>query len=259
MENFINLAKYIQKELDNHYQDFKFEVTEELNNNIDYNKNIVIVKQTSGNVYDESAQIPYQIEIITDKPKEMLYVFTDFAKNHNNKIIDTLVDNDKSEYKSFSINQNYTTPQVIQSDTELGLQHVSRLVMFANLFIMFNINNVKLVKINGEKQEFLSGSFTYTAELFSNRVSGKSLNQNNVKYAVTGFQMELLNKMSIFSQKLALIRQGKLNVNIPFDIEITKTDNTTEQYKMILVNAGFAFARAKMPSLSVAFTIAEEV
>lgn len=253
MANFIDFKTYLQNELGD-----KFEVTDELNNDyILLEKTPVVVRTLAGNVYDASAQIPYQLDIFTDKPKEIIDFFTNFAKTHNNTIINSVVQ-EGDEFVNYSIVQNYTTPVVMQSDVEFGTQHYSRVVIFPTLFVMYNINNVKALKINDEPQEILNGSLNYTTELQSSRVSGANLNVQNKKTATTSLTFTMLNKTTIFGRNVALIRQGKEGGNLTFDVEITLTDDSIETYKMIITTAVLSFARASLPSLNITMMIARE-
>lgn len=251
MSNFIDFKKYLQNELGD-----SFEVTDELNNDYFlFDKTAVVVRTLAGNVYDDSAQVPYQIEIYTDEPKEMIDYFTTFAKNHNNKFIDSIIQ-ENDEYKKYTILQSYTTPVVLQTDIEFGSRHFSKVVLFPTLFIMFNVRNVKSIKINDELQETINGSINYTTELYSSRISGQNLNIQNKKTSTTQLTFLMLNKSTIFGNQVSQIRQGKLSGNTKFNVEVVFNDDSVENYSMILQTASLSFARAALSTLNITMILA---
>lgn len=241
MNQYLDFKSYLQKELGEGYY-----VSNERNLDASDDKINVIVKALSGSVYDNSASIPYQIEIFTSEPEFVMQEFSRFASNHNNKSFISIMDD-----KMYSVMGFYTTPVVMESDIDYIDNHYSRVLVFANLFIMFDLVNVGKLTIDGEEMEILNGTIAYNAEIHSQRKSGLENNINYKSASNINLTFTLVHKDTLFTRKLSQIRKGLLPGNTIFEVELTLTNNNKETYQMIVNSHTFTWARSAMPSLNV--------
>ena len=253
---FVDLVKYLQNKLDAIAEGL-YVVSNERNIEADYEKNQVIVSALSGNVYEESATIPYQIDIITNDIESVMIDFTTLAKNNNNVPFDTVIQ-EGEEYQAYTITPFFNTPVVMEKDMPLGSDKYARVVVFANINAIFNVNNVKSITIDGEEIKFLNGSLTYTTELKSNKVSGEQLNKSKKHVGSTGLSFTSVNKSTVFFNKLFKIMLGKLNGNTPFNVEIEMTNGLKDSIKMIVGTDILTSNRGVLPSNQVSLFIYDD-
>lgn len=241
MNQYFNFKEHLQNKLGASYY-----VSNERNLDSNDGRINVIIKALSGNVFDDSASIPYQIEIFTTDPEKVMFDFSKLASENNNKSFVSI-----SEEKMYNIVAFYTTPTIMESDIEYLDNHYSRLVVFANMFIMFDLANVGKVTIDGEELEILNGTISYVSEVHSERLSGRENNINNKRASSVNLTFTLVHKDNLFTRKLSQIRKGNLSGNTSFEVQIYLTNNNIETYQMIVNSHTLTWARSAMPSLNV--------
>ena len=259
-KQFVAFRKYLQEKIDLIVPgDFK--VSSERNLNSDFIEGETVVSALTGSVYDDSANIPYQIEIFTSKPDETINIFTSLAKANNNKPFQSIVNEGTNEnpiYKNYTIIPFCQTPTVMDKDLPYGTEHYSRLMMFATLIILFQVSNVQSITIDGEEIQFLNGSLTYTTELFSSRVSGQELNKNKKKVSTLGLSFKIVNKDTIFTRRLFNIMVGQLKGNTAFNVQITMSNGMSATLKMIVNTNALSFARQSLTSDDVSLFLYDD-
>ena len=85
---YVDYAKYLQDQINANNGNFKVYAERNLDSMFDGD---VVVSAKSGKYYRSSAEIPYQIDIVTAKPKETLDYFTTLFKNLNNSSFTSIV------------------------------------------------------------------------------------------------------------------------------------------------------------------------
>lgn len=259
---FLDFKEYLQNKL-NEIVDGVFDVTNERNIKSDADKVNVVIKQLAGSVYDNSASVPYEINVYTSDIDSVKNIFTALARANNNKYFDSIVNEGTEEnpdYHSYTIYPFFNTPVVMSSEFEMAANHYARVVVFANLNILFGISNIKEIKIDNESIEFSNGNISYITELHSFRISGQELNTNRKRASGVNLTFKMVNKIGGFSQKVKNIMFGKLSGNTPFEVEITTTDNSKETIKMILTGNNYSFGRNTpvLPTLDITLTKYDE-
>lgn len=241
MNQYIDFKKYLQTEIGDDYY-----VSNERNLDSTDDKINIIVKALAGNVYNDSATIPYQIEIFTSDPEKVLKDFNLFASSHNNKSFISIM-----EGKLYNIIGVYTTPTIMDSDIDFIDNHFTRIVVFANMFIMFDLVNVGKLTIDGEEIEILNGSISYNTELHSQRISGNEHNINYKQASNISLSFTMINKDGIFSRKLSALRKGLIKGNTIFEVQLFLTNSTQETYQMIVNSSVLTWQRSALPSVNV--------
>lgn len=203
----------------------------------------VIVSALSGTPNKNSAIIPYQIDIFTYDPEEAMNVFTKLAKTYN-KTSFTSTQNETL----YTIFQYYNTPVDMDKDIEVGSNHLSRIVVFASLYIFFGVSNVKSITIDNEDIETLNGTLGYMAELHSNRQSGVEMNKNRKRTSALSLNFQMVSKDSIFGRKVFLIETGQLSGNTSFNVVIEKTNGQTATLTMIITAITSSWGDNSLPS-----------
>lgn len=255
---FVDFKKHLQELLDNIAQDV-FVVSNVRNLNTDKNKINVVVNALAGSVYENSATIPYEVEVVSNKPDRIIDIFTALAKERNNKSFIEVVE-EESGVKEYTIFENYSTPTIIEKDANYNTNHICRLVMYVNLSVLFEVGNVSKIEIDSENVEFVNGVVSYGTENFSLRESGKELNSALKKTATTSLQITMVNKTSEFTKKLFKIMFGELSKNTIFNCKITLTNGIVGNLTMRIDSNSFNFARntASLPSLNVVLTYSKQ-
>ena len=254
MKQFVDFKKWLQQKLDAIQAGFK--VSNERNLNAeDFVDKQVVASQLAGSVYDESANIPYQIDVTVKDIDNAMNVFTSLAKSENNKPFTSIVNEgteQNTNMKNYSVIPYFQTPVVMEKDLGLGSDHYARIVVFVNLVILFEISNVSSISIDGEAISFLNGTFAYTTELNSNRVSGQELNRSKKRASSTSLAFRMVNKEGLFSEKLFKIATGELAGNTPFSVALTLTNGRVANLTMLVGSSTLSFARQQLASYDVA-------
>lgn len=250
---FIDFKEYLQEKLDGIQEGFTVSNERKLKSN--FIDKEVVVTALAGTIYDDSATIPYQITITTLDPENAQNVFVKLAKENNNKAFTSIVQ-DGQEAKQYSIVPIFQTPVVMDADIEVGSNHYSRLVAFVNLTIWFDVSNVKTIKIDDEVINFLNGSFGYTAELVSNRLSGQKLNKSTKKGSTAMLTFQAVNRNSEFFNNVFKTMIGERDNY--FNVYIELTNNQRATMKMIIGTSTISFARSSLSSNNVTLYVYDD-
>ena len=245
---FIDFKEYLQDKLDGIQSGFSVSNERKLKSN--FIDKEVVVTALAGTIYDDSATIPYQITITTLDPENAQNVFTRLAKENNNKSFTSIVQEEgEEEAKMYSIVPIFQTPVVMDADIEVGSNHYARLVAFVNLTIWFDVSNVKKITIDNEEINFLNGSFGYTAELMSNRLSGQKLNKSTKKSSTAMLTFQAVNRNTNFYKNVFKTMVGERDTYFTVTIELT--NNQTATMKMIIGTNTISFARSSLSSNNI--------
>lgn len=256
---FVDFVKHLQEILDNVAQD-TFEVSSIRNKNVNTKKISVVVSALAGSVFKNSAKIPYEVEVIYDKPDDIINIFTAIAKKYNNNSFVEPVEDEEGEMHEYTIYEFYSTPSVVERNTNFGIGQDTRLVMYVDLNILFEVGNVSKIEIDGEEIEFANGSLSYGIEQFSLRETGSSLNKCVKKSATTTLHLTMVNRICPFTNKLFDIMFGLLDGSNVFECKITLTNGKVGTLPMVLNSNAFNFAKnsPNLPSLDVVLALTKE-
>lgn len=251
MAQFVDFKSHLQQLLDD-ISIGLFNVTDIRDMVGDTDKVNVIISALQGSVYENSASIPYKIDIYTDDPKSVESIFTTLAKVNNNKTFISVIE-EEGEPKEYTVYQFYGTPAVAEPQQDLGTNVVAHLIMFATLNVFFDVGNVSSVVIDDNEIEFATGTIAYSIESFSNRVSGQELNKGRKKASTTSLQLTMVNKTSFFTNKVLQIMFGQLSGQTIFNCKVKLTNGLEFTIPMILGTNSFSFARntPNLPSFNV--------
>jgi hypothetical protein len=233
-----NFTEYLQSQLG-----LDFFVSKELNNNADPRKIMCVVSQHAGANYDNSSDIPFQLDFYTCNPQTDQPTIDQFGRSHNNVFITDGVD---------KIRQSYSTSVIMEKDIVFGNNHFVRICVFARLFTMNNVSDVQLLSIGSENIEFLSVGLSYVAQPSSTRVSGSQLNYNKKLEAGIVLTFQMISRVGNFFTALRSLRKGTIDGNTIFAVKMTWTDNASEEsYNMIVVESAFAGNRLGLPTYNI--------
>lgn len=246
---FVDFKKFIQDEMET-ISNVAYAYSDERNIDSLNCNNEVVIKRLSGDIFDESSQIPVQIEIVSDDPVKVIDDFTSLALKCNNKPFESIVQ-EGSDYVLYMITPFFNTPTVINPEERIGSLVCSRLIAFATLNVSRNISNVKSVVIDGETLDIEDASFSYTATLTSNRVSGQEISKSKKTESANSLTFRYINKDTVFTRKVFQIKTGTISGNTVFSVVITMSNNMTVTIPMILGNAVLSFGKLKLPSENV--------
>lgn len=242
---YVDMAEHLKSLLDVLEPNNKYKVSNERNLDGVFNNDIV-VSALSGTTTKNSATIPYQIDIISNDPDKIINLFTKLAKDYNMTTFRVI-----SEGRFCDIYQTYNTPVIMDKDIEYGDNHEVRVVVFANLYIMFNVSNIKKLTIDNEEIETLSGSLNYLAESSSNRISGQNLNKNKKKASTLTLTFRMITRDSVFGRKVFKVATGQLDGNTSFSIKIEKTNGDVSNLVMFINAVNDAWQQNALPSVEI--------
>lgn len=254
---FVNFEKHLQDILDTIATDtFEVSNTRDMVGKTD--KINVVFTALAGSVYKNSASIPYSIDIFTDNPEQVINIFTSLAKSRNGNSFISLV-KEGTETKEYTVFEYYTTPAVAEKGLAFGTNIYARLTMFVNLNVLFEVGNVSAIEIDGEEIEFVNGTLSYATEVFSNRVTGQELNKARKKTATTTLNITMVNKTSIFTNKVNRIMFNLLSGRTIFAVKVKLTNGFVGELPMMLTQNAFSFAQntPNLPSFNVILTVGD--
>lgn len=260
---FVDYQKIVQDRLDVITSGL-FEVATERNVAANGEKVNVVLKQLVGTPMSNSAVIPYQMDIYTDKPQEMMNIFTAYARNFSNKQFNSTVNEGTEEdpdYKTYVVVEFVNTPVVMEEIIEAFGNKMARIVVYVSLTILKEVSNIASLKIDGEEIEFTNASLSYAAQIRSNRISGQQLNKGKKQEATTKIIFSGVNKNSIFYNKLFRIMFGLLDGNTSFSVEVTLTNGLNATVNMICDADAMAFTgkgQPQLPSNQVSLTLYDD-
>ena len=252
---FVDFKNHLQEYLNNVATD-TFEVSNTRDMVGKSDKISVVITALAGSVYKNSATIPYQIDVFASDPDQVCEIFTALAKEKNGK---SFISIDEKEGKAYTIFEFYSTPAVAEKDVDFGINRYTRLVMFGNLNVLFEVGNVKSIEIDGEELEFASGNITYAVDNFNNRITGYELTGARKRSATTNLQLTMVNKSSIFTNKVLKIMLGQLSGKTIFECKIELTNGISATLPMTLQANAFQFAQntANLPSFNLTLVVAD--
>ena len=253
---FIDFKKWLQEKLDAIQQGFKVSNERCLDGDFEGE---VVVSALSGVPYEESANIPYQIDVFSSDVDNTQNILNTLCKTVSNVEFTQIVktgtrQEDGREVDVFAehrITPYLNTPVIMEKDIPNGSQHFVRFVIFASMLIFYDVCDIKAIEIDGEKLNILNGSLNYGVEPMSNRISGQPLNVSKKKAATVSINFEMISKGGVFNNKLFKIATGKMSGNTGFDVKVTLSDNESATLKMFVTNSSRGTARGKLPSLNV--------
>lgn len=220
-------------------------------------RTIVVVNELLGSVYQNSASLPVKIDIFTQGDnentiKDIQTIFTALAKAKNGKSFISEV-KEGDEVKSYTVYEFYNTPAVANPVVEFGTGKYCEMVCYANYNVLFDVGNVKEIKIDGENIEFTNGSISYSIEAFSNRQTGKELNVAYKRSSALNIQFTMVNKTSVFTNKVFRIMTGEISGNNKFECYVKLTNGIEFTVSTILSQNQFNFAQSSptLPSLQI--------
>lgn len=254
---FIDFASYFKNRL-KEITDVEFSISYERQLDSDSFDNEIVIKQLSGATYNESGNIPYQVDIITANPDETMEIFTRFALENTKKEFKELIENINGELESYSITPFFQTPVIVSPDERYGSNSYSRIVLFFNAFYVKGINDIKSLKIEGEELRLLNSTISYVTEVHSKKNSGDELNKVKKKYATFGISFQTISKNGIFTNRLWNIIFGLTAGNTPFKVTIELTNGMSFTVNMIVTTANFSSADNQLPSFNVSMSVFDE-
>jgi len=212
-----------------------YDVAKERNIDADLlNKSQVVVSALSGSVFEEASTIPYQIEITTADIDMVMADFTKIGKLYNNKPYSRIIQEDEDDFQSYVMTPIFNTPVCMQQSLEIGSDKYARIVCFVIVNEVENVNNIKQLKINGEIIDKLSATYSYNAELATNRISGEELSKSKKKASSCSVSFRMINKSGIFANKAIRVSAGLLPGNTPFNVDIILDNGIELSFKMII-------------------------
>ena len=254
MERLVDLKSYLQKEIDKIQSGFTF-FDERLLCANTYD-NAVIVSQLAGSSSKFSASQSYQLEIYTSDIDNAKLVFEKFATTHSRTSFESTYQDENGEIHFASITQSYTTPAVMEKDIQYGNNHYARIVVFANLYIVKDVLNIKSLLINNQEIDYDDIQINWVQQSVSNRMSGRNNNKNISELASLSIAIVCQSQNSQFFQQLRFLRMGKIDKATSFEVKIIDNDNYIETYNMLVQSQQFQSPRTSSPTLS--FTLVEK-
>lgn len=246
----MDLVKYLQDKL-NEISPNLYEVSSERNVDADYEKIQVIASALSGNVYQEAKNIPYQIDIVTKDIDRVMVDFTCLAKNNNNVATTQVINSGVTTFESTTIIPFFNSPVVMEKEIEIGSNKYARIVVFAIINEQENVNNIKSLTIDGEKQELLNGTLAYVTEADPARVSGQELTPSKKRTSSISISFNTISKSNIFLNKAFKISTGSLAGNTSFSVICTLDNGLTATLTMFIGSYTLSDERAKLPTINI--------
>lgn len=254
---FVDITKYLEDRLKD-VSGKEYVISKERQLDADDFEGQIVAIQLSGNIYDESASIPYRFEIVTKDPEKVQEDFTKLALANNNKPFTSVVETDEENFESFTVIPYFNTPVVINGDARFGNNNYAKLVCFATFSVLYQISEVKSIKIDSEPVSFQNATLSYNAEVNSNRVSGVELNKAKKRVATCALSFSLIHKATVFTNKCFQIMTGQLKGNTSFSVEIEMTNGLKATLVMFIGIGTLTSARALLPSEQVTLYVYDD-
>ena len=246
----MDLVKYLQEKLDAMSPGF-YVVSKERNVDADYNLAQVVVSALSGNIYKESASIPYQIEIITNNIDKVFADFIVLAKDNNGKSHTQVTSNKNEEFASETMIPYFNSPVVVDKELEIGSDKYARIVVFASVSEQENVNDIKKLVIDNEEIELLTSTCAYVTEADPIRISGQELTPSKKRTASSSITFSTINKSSVFLNKAFKIFCGQLSGNTPFEVKATLQNGLQATFTMFIGSYTLPTERGKLPAVNI--------
>ena len=253
----MDLVQFLQQKLDS-LSPGAYEVSKERNIDADYSKHQVVVSALSGNLYKEAGTIPYQIEIITNDIDKVQADFITIAKNNNRVPVTQVLEVGENSFKSVTMIPVFNTPVVMDKELEMGSDKYARIIVWATVNEQENVNNIKELKIDGEEQELLTGTFAYVVEANPTRKSGDILSKSKKRTASSQITFSTISKSNVFLNKGFKIATGTLSGNTSFNVSIVLDNGLSATLKMFINSYTFNSEVAKLPLINVGLLIYDD-
>lgn len=239
----LDIKEYLQSKLT---PDFIISDTRDLDANLQNGDNhIIVITELASNILENSATLPYQFDIYTIDPDYVMNTFKTLSASINNKKFVA----DNVTYVPF-----FMTPTPMDRDLSIGTNKYVRLVVFATMNALFNVNDIVSATINDEKFEIMSGTIAYTATLATTKVSGQEVSGNTKQLASVLVNLTFVpTSSSVFMNQLSQLRQGTLSGQTAFNVALTFTNGAVETYSMIVQSHSITSNRGLIPSLAISF------
>ena len=236
----MNYLSYLQEKLPS------ATITEEVNYAYEGTGLTIQIKYLIGQNYKESIWQPIQLTVYTDDLPTTKALLDSFTKVYNN----TVMDDDSLDY----VMQFYTTPMLLQAMNPMGNNFTSQYIISGTLIISQNISEIKTVKIDGYEYETSTRIINYITKPNNQRVSGSYINASTIENAMIKFTCSMINKNNAVCVKARRVRKGLLDINTPFTIALTFSDNDeVETYTMKLDNMSLNSENQTLPSITLSF------
>jgi hypothetical protein len=230
-----------------------FEITEEINYQYNGETNAIVIKYLSGTNFRESTIQPIQLSIYTNDIENTKSILDSFVATYNNS---PFYENVNSI--NYYVQQIYSTPLLLASFEPVGNNYMHTFVISSTLLISKNVSDIKQVEIDGLSYETTSRILTYTAQLDNQRIANSFINESNVSFATIKFNVNVINKSTglegSLAQKISLIRRGLIDIDTPFTIKLTYSDEAVETYIMRLDSSSLTSENQSLPLLVMSFT-----
>jgi len=235
----MNYLSYLKERFPN------YEVTEEVNYEWDGETPAMVIKYLTGTNYRDSTVQPIQLSIHTKDVKGTRNELSVFTATYNNA---PFVQN--FEY----VQQLYSTPMLLTAFDTIGSNYAHQFVITATLIISTNVNNIKIVSIDGTEYETTQRILNYVGLPDTQRVSGRHVQESDLVGSIMRFNCTLINKNGEIFEKIRRLRKGDLKTNAIFNVKLTFTDNdTVEEYSMKLESSSLNSENQSLPILSLSF------
>ena len=223
----------------------EYTISNELKFNYNGTDTHVLIKQRGGGYnYRDSQILPIQLLVFTYDVEEVIDTLNDFVKDYSGtRFVQDL------EY----VRQYYETPVVISNGQTGGNNHYSQVSLLGQLNVSSNISDIKTVTIDGTEYFTTKRTLNYVTAI-DTQSSGGGIGETDILNGMNKFVCELENKNNDLCTRVSAIRQGYVDANTEFTIELTFTDNDrTETYTMKLASATVNSDNSTSPVLALEF------
>lgn len=248
------IVEFIQEQLEEIRANF-YHVSSERNIKADLKKTHVVVSSLSGDVYSKSSNIPYQIEIVTRDVDTVQADFFTLGRNCNNVAFTKVISAGSNNFESITYSAVFNTPVAVEKDIAIGANRYVRLVAFVTVNEITNVNQIKNLKIDGEKIETLNSTYGYLVETNSNRISGDELTRSKKKASSVVIAFVAISISSVFFNKAFQISCGQLSGNTSFSVEYELLNGLKATSNMIITGYEVHDERSKLPTVNVSLGI----
>lgn len=265
INQFLDFKKWLQDNLDALVPDY-FKVSNERSIDAGDFEGEVVISALSGIPYEDSANIPYQIDVFTADSDKVMNILNTLCKTVSNVPFTQVIQtgkqmNDNQEvpvYANHRITPYLNTPVIMDKNVEVGSNVFNRIVIFASMLVFYDVNDITSLIIDGETINTLDSALAYTAEMQSNRISGQEMNKSKKKASTVGITFTSINKGGVFGNKVFRIATGQLSGNTAFNVQVTLTNGLTATLKMIVGSSSLGHSRGKLPSLNVSMYLYDD-
>ena len=222
-----------------------YTVSEEANFNYTGGTILIVKYLGGGQNYVDSVIQPVQIVAHTDDVKTTLSALATFAQTNSGTFL--IEDN---EY----IRQLYSTPVVLSTFNPGHQNYASQVILNGTLIISDNIADIKTVKIDDFEYFTTKRDLVYQTLQDTQVNAADYIADTDIKGAMLQFIVSMENKNNDICNKVSRIRQGQLDSNTEFDIDLTFSNNdTVETYPMKLHSATISSDTALSPIITMTF------